>query len=88
MGLNLGVISMLREFIIVTKYNFYIVKKLLWKFIYKEKVVRGELLKYKSLCSKILTVSLFPFLNGSFRVNTLALYSKIPFLSGSFHVNT
>ena len=82
-GLNLGVISMLIEFILVAKHNFYIVKKLLWKFIYKEKVVKGESLKYKSLCSKILTVS--PFLNGS---NTLMLYSKIPFLSGSFHVNT
>ena len=37
-GLNLGVISMLIEFILVAKYNFYIAKKLLWKFIYKEKV--------------------------------------------------
>ena len=79
MGLNLGVISMLIEFILVAKYNFYIVKKSLWKFIYKEKVVKGELLKYKSLCSKILTVSPFPFLNGSFRGNTLVLYSKYHF---------
>ena len=57
---------MLIEFILVAKDNFYIVKKSLWKFIYKEKVVKGELLKYKSLCSKILTVSPFTFLNGSF----------------------
>ena len=43
MGLNLGAISMLIEFILVAKYNFYIVKKLLWKFIYKEKVVKDSL---------------------------------------------
>ena len=70
---------MLIEFILFAKYNFYIVKKSLWKFIYKEKVAKCELLKYKSLCSKILTLSPFPFLNGSFRGNTLVLCSKYHF---------
>ena len=52
--------------------------------VYLQKKV--SLLEYKSLyaCSKILTVSPFPFLNGSFRVNTQAFYAKILFLSGSF----
>ena len=61
-GLNLDVISVLIEFVLVAN---YIVKKSQWKFIYKENVGKGELLKYKSLCSKILTVSPFPFLNGT-----------------------
>ena len=40
-GLNLGVL--------VNNYNHYILKWSLWNFLYKEKVVMGEILEYKSL---------------------------------------
>ena len=51
MGLNLGVISMLIEFILVTKYSLKVAME-----VYLQR--KGELLEFKLLCSKMLTISI------------------------------